>query len=152
MKKKGKWNGNIISLSLLFLNEESILRMGIICFEVTIAMTTKIIILWEATPSIPTEVHGHIGGTYLLHFKGLRLSQARNDKDAGDMLFPLNFYRTTSNSYPRINNSSKCVLLYAYIYIQAFDKDMAVCRIPDSCNLDIHRCKNLKSFKMPRFS
>jgi hypothetical protein len=124
-----------MSLSL-HLNKESILRMEIICFEATTTMTTRIIILWEATLSFPTEVHGHIGGTYLLHREGLRVSQARNDKDAGDMLFSLNFYRTTSSSYPTRDNSSKCVLLYA-ICRQAFDNDMAVCRIPDSCNLDI---------------
>jgi hypothetical protein len=40
-------------------------------------------IFWDVPLCNPVELHRHFGGTYFLHLWGQRLSQARNQQEAG---------------------------------------------------------------------
>jgi hypothetical protein len=61
--------------------------MELVGAEVLTVMVMKISIFWDITPCSPLKVNRLFGGTGLLHLKGRRISQARNQHDAGSRLF-----------------------------------------------------------------
>jgi hypothetical protein len=40
-------------------------------------------IFWDITPLSPLKVNRRFGGTYLLHLRGRRISEARNRREEG---------------------------------------------------------------------
>jgi hypothetical protein len=52
-------------------------------FEVLTAVVMKSIIFWDITRCSPLEVSRRFGGTCRLHLQGRRISQARNQREAG---------------------------------------------------------------------
>jgi hypothetical protein len=55
----------------------------IVGFEVLTAVVMKISIFWDITPCSPLKVNRRFGETYRLHLQGRRVSQKRNQSEAG---------------------------------------------------------------------
>jgi hypothetical protein len=52
-------------------------------FEVLIAVVIKTSIFWDITPCSPFKVNRHIGGIFRLHLQERRISEAKNQPEAG---------------------------------------------------------------------
>jgi hypothetical protein len=52
------------------------------------ALTMKSVTFWVVMCSTSVEVHQHLGRTCHLHLQGQKLSQARNQREAGSKQFP----------------------------------------------------------------
>jgi hypothetical protein len=52
----------------------------------------KISIFWDITPCSPLKVNRRFGGTYRLHLQGPRISQARNQREAGGEQSSVGFF------------------------------------------------------------
>jgi hypothetical protein len=57
-------------------------------------------IFWDITPCSQLKVNRCLGGTYHLHLQGLKMSQARNQREAGWISM------VCKALYPRRQNSS----------------------------------------------
>jgi hypothetical protein len=62
--------------------------------EVLTAVVMKSSISWDITPWSPLKVNLRFWGTRSLHLEGLRISQGRNQREAGSKQF-VDFQRTT---------------------------------------------------------
>jgi hypothetical protein len=60
--------------------------MKCVGFEVLTAVVVKSCIFWDVTPCSPLKLNRRFGGTCRLHLQGRRISQARNQREAGGKL------------------------------------------------------------------
>jgi hypothetical protein len=69
-------------LTVIWTYEPSLMFV-LVAFEVLTAVVMKISIFWDVMSCSPLKVNRRFGGTCRLHLQGWRISQARNQHEAG---------------------------------------------------------------------